>query len=88
MQTLFKNIKEDFKKYNIVSKYIIKIGTPLLLSLILCVIICKIEIASGAAPDSLVILFEDLLECIKESFGAIYFTAFFLEILHIYSFKK
>ncbi|MBO4339112.1 MAG: hypothetical protein J5877_04265 [Clostridia bacterium] len=88
MQVLFNNLREDFKKYNIVSKYILKIGTAILLILSLIAVTTKLIILSDVSPVSLDFFFEDLLECIKESFGAIYFGAFALEVLHCIYLKQ
>lgn len=83
MQVVFKNIKEDFKKYNIISKYIIKIGTLILITLILFAIYIKLYLSFIYSDCTVRLFFEDLLEYIKESFGAIYLSAFVLEILHL-----
>lgn len=83
MQVVFKNIREDFKKYNIISKYIIKIGTIILFGLITFAISVRIYISFVNADCSVQLFYEDLLECIKESFGSIYLSAFILEMLHI-----
>lgn len=82
LQVIFKNIREDFKKYNIISKYILKIGTIILIGLITFAISVWVYI-SYVNPDCTVqLFFEDLLECIKESFGSIYLSAFVLEIFN------
>ena len=83
MQALFKNLKEDFKKYNIISKYIIKTGTVILVFLIVFAVTLKAYILNINADCSLQLLFEDLLECIRESYGAIYSCAFILEFFHL-----
>ncbi len=83
MQVVFKNIREDLKKYNIISKNILKIGTIILIVLIVFAISVRLYITLFNADCSLQLFYEDLLECIKESFGSIYLCAFVLEMLHI-----
>lgn|GEM_PF-1815182 len=82
MQVIFKNIKEDFKQYNKISKYILKMGTVILILMVILAIILKAVLLFSSPEISLKILYDDLLECIKESFGAIYFGSLFLEILN------
>ena len=82
MQVLFENIKKDLKQYNRMSYYILKYGTIILVILILLSVIVKIMINNSLSDFSLEFFYEDLLECIKEAFGAIYFGAFTLEFLY------
>lgn len=76
-------MREDFKKYNTISKFLIKIGTALLIGLIIFAISVRLYITIADADCSVQLFYEDLLECIKESFGSIYLCAIFLEMLHI-----
>ena len=82
MQVLFENIKEDFKKYNIISKYIIIFGSEIIASLIFMIVV--IGIRNYLFPENaLIFFFEDLLECLKECIGSVYLSAFVLEFLHL-----
>ena len=87
MQALFENFKKDFKKFNIISKYILIIGTPIVLFIALVTLYCKISIIFGFANDIIYTNYKDLLMCLKESIGAVYFGSFFLEFLHLLSIK-
>ncbi len=88
MQALFKNFKEDFSKFNIISKYILKIGTSLIIGIILFALFVKAYICFFNADCYFELFFEDILECLKETFGAVYLGAFILEILHLNFLKQ
>ena len=85
MQVLFENIKSDLKQYNIISLLILKIGTVIMIILSLAAVITKLLLICYGSDIPLLFFYEDLLECIKESFVSIYFSALLLEALHIIS---
>lgn len=80
MQVLFIKLKENYKKFNKLSKYILKFGTPIVFSLYLSALFCFIMIKFGISYDYLIRLQSELLECAKESFGSVFLCAFVIQI--------
>ena len=87
MQEVIKNFKEDFKKFNIISKYILKFVTPLIIGLIFAAALCRVMLVNGMYFNSLPRLYDEMLICLKESFGAVFLGAYFLQFLYMASQK-
>lgn len=73
---------------NIVSKYAIKYGTVLILTLVIIALYCLYMITAADSPFAYLTMYDDLLCSIKECVGAVYVLPLLAEIILMASGKK
>lgn len=83
MQGVLLNLKEDYGKFDILTKYILKLGTPLVFGIFVAMIFSKVLMLNGLYYDYLFRIHNELTLCFKESFGAVFLASYILQILYM-----
>ncbi len=84
MHALIKDIRKLCNEFSDVSKYIIKYGTVVILTLLLCAGYFFIKANTSADAIENLILCNDILYSIKECMGSVYILPMLYETLSVF----